>query len=126
MRSTEHGSALYCVSRTEMLRHLTEKRTYHLGRAEHYAKEAEKLDAEMEKQLESAESVTDRISVKNSSNYSTAISHRESARTAMRDHKTKADKFSFFAEHLGGVGGVDEVWLCENELIQLEFVRRAF
>ena len=106
------------INREDLQAHL-------VARAEHYAKkslsyqaDADKADHETEEQLSAAETVTDRLNIKNSTIYDATVKRRDAARGKYFESKDRAAAFRFYADHLPLSWAT--VRLTTSELAQFE------
>lgn len=94
------GQMLYKIPVTEMATHLAARVTHHQKRADDYAHEAEKVEQSLGDALGSAETVTDRMSIKSSHTYSNEVSRRDQLRGKVQVHARLATFFAFIQGHL--------------------------
>lgn len=117
--NTPEGSALFHVTRTEMQEHLTKRAEHHTARNAKLVAEGKKLDEDLQESVNSRETVSDRMEVKSSSNYSSTANDRDRKFAQAREHARLAARFFFLAKHTPAEGGVFE--LTTGELGNLEF-----
>jgi len=117
--NTPEGTALFHVTRTEMLEHLTKRAEHHAARNAKYVMEAKKLEEELKASIDEVDSVSERMSVKSSSNYSNGAHERDRKLGQAREHARLSSKFFFLAKHLPAQGSAFE--LTSGELGGLEF-----
>lgn len=117
MLNDEHGRLLLTIDRDELLTHLAARADYHAKRSAEASGEAEQAEKRLEQMLGDADSVSDRMTVKAGSEYSSANRARESAREKVRGHAQMSARFAFMASHLGPGTSVS---LSIAECMQLE------
>lgn len=100
MATTNEGHLLLRVERAELFAHLATRLAYHERRATELGTEAAEEEKKMASDIDRAETVTDRMAVKSSSNYSLAVNHRDQLLHRGRGHAQKAAAFKFYTEHL--------------------------
>lgn len=83
----------------EFVLHLKARADHHNARAEYWAIEAEKQDADIHSQLGQANNVTERLDIKRSSVYDNATLLLNQARAKAADHVKKAKQFDWYARH---------------------------
>lgn len=94
------GQMLFDVPAGEMADHLLSRALHHERRAEEYAAKAEELERELASQLGEAETVTDRMAIKSTSNYANRTSERDKHREKIRRHAAMSVFFRFTFSHL--------------------------
>lgn len=116
-------SMKWSVSRIELTDHLLERVQHHSKRNGECLKEAEGIDESLEKELETCDTVSDRMALKSTSNYNNAVSRRETLRQSARRHAVKATTFKFLYDHVPN----DPTYrLSHSELVELEFIPSGF
>ena len=113
----------YVVTTAELRDHCDNRITHYTKLAQEAEAEIEKEEAEMEKMLGAAKTVTDRFAIKNSGDFTQALNDRHSARSTAEECWGKIRDFTFRRDHLPP-GEV--LSLTESDLQRLEMMGGRF
>lgn len=114
---TPDGIALYFVHGHELKEHLVKRAAYHVKKNAELMEKGKELDKNLTAQIDERDSTFDRMAFKGSANYGSGAHERERLFDRAREHARQATRFNFLAEH----AQTGEFWLCEEELVKLEF-----
>ena len=118
MGTTKDGYVLYDIKRDELKTHLPARIEHHVKRNKEPVAKADEIDKELRSNVDSARTVTERMSIKGSSVFADPARERDGNLMRAREHAQGVTRLTFLVDHLP----VDTVLqLCEQELVQLEF-----
>lgn len=98
------GQLLFRVGYDELVAHIRNRIAYHKDRAAYWLKRVEVQEAAIASALEAVDTVTDRLELKNSSDYNASVHTRDSARAKFKEHDALVRYFEFAVTHLPSEG----------------------